>query len=283
MTIRTRTLLVTDLDNTLWDWVGIWYAMYSKLIEELTKASGVPRVQLEDEIRTVHQTYGTTEYSNLVNEVPSLIAAAAPELPAERYGEVLHRFRSRRKAKTALYPGVLTTLYGLRADGVQVVGYTESQSYWSAWRIRETKLDGVIDTLYSAPDHILPADKAAGSESLLRLTAHHHTPTGVLKPSPEILQTILEDQNVPAERAVYVGDNVMKDVAMAQHVGVFDVHAQYGESHLRDEYELLIRVSHWTDADVERERRIADSRESIAEPSLVCDSGFAQICRAFDQ
>lgn len=46
----------------------------------------------------------------------------------------------------------------------------------------------------------------------------------------------------------------MKDVAMAQKVGVVDVHAAYGVVQHRPEYDLLRRVSHWTADDVECER-----------------------------
>ena len=279
----TRTLLVTDLDNTLWDWVGIWHATYSTLFDDLAHATGTPRAQLEKEIRAIHRFYGTSEYSNLLNEIPSIVTAAAPTSPSKRFDEVLHRFRSSRKLKTVLYPGVRATLHALRAADIRVVAYTESQSFWSAWRIQKTGLDGLIDTLYSAPDHQLPAGQESGADALLEQTAHRHTPDGVVKPSEEILRTILADQCVEPEQAVYIGDNIMKDVAMAQSVGVFDVHAQYGESHSRDEYDLLRRVTHWTDADVEREQRLAASRESISPPSLVCDRSFEQIARAVGQ
>src|SRR4051812_26769829 len=47
-------LLVTDLDNTLWDWFDIWYESFSRLLDGVSRASGVPVPELEREIRTVH-------------------------------------------------------------------------------------------------------------------------------------------------------------------------------------------------------------------------------------
>ena len=60
----------------------------------------------------------------------------------------------------------------------------------------------------------------------------------------------------------------MKDVAMAQDAHVLDVFAEYGGVQHREEYELLRLVSHWTDADVQRERQIS-AREVVPSYSIV--------------
>jgi hypothetical protein len=44
-TQQTVSVVITDLDDTLWDWVGIWYAGFSALIDTLVETSGVPRDQ----------------------------------------------------------------------------------------------------------------------------------------------------------------------------------------------------------------------------------------------
>jgi hypothetical protein len=59
-------------------------------------------------------------------------------------------------------------------------------------------------------------------------------------------------------------------------VGVFDIHAKYGESQRRPEYSLLRRVSHWTEADVQRERQIIEKGYTF-EPSAVLKDAFAEI------
>ena len=35
-------LLVTDLDNTLYDWFDIWHSSFSALLEEVARISGLP-------------------------------------------------------------------------------------------------------------------------------------------------------------------------------------------------------------------------------------------------
>jgi len=280
-------VLVTDLDNTLWDWFDAWYQSFSAMLARLTALSGVPRVELEREIRAIHQVQGTTEYSWLVREVPALVAAAAPNDPAVVFDEAVHVLNSRRKAATKLYPGVRSALDELKSLGVTIVAYTESIAYWTEWRVRHTGLDGVIDVLYSAPDHDWPTGVTAAevrmlppSEYGLRKTRHRHVPRGVLKPSVEILHSILNEQGFKPEQAAYIGDSLMKDIVMAQQAGVLDAHAEYGQVQTKNEYDLLRRVSHWSDEDVAREREISRSAGAVI-PTIVCHHSFAEVVPLF--
>ncbi|MDQ1179199.1 HAD family hydrolase [Rhodococcus sp. SORGH_AS_0301] len=286
MTDRAMQVLVTDLDNTLWDWFEAWFQPFSAMLTRLADLSGVSQDVLEAEIRQVHQARGTTEYSNLLNEIPALLTASAPGSPADVFDEAQHVLNSRRRTATALYPGVYDALTQIKAAGISIVAYTESTAYWTEWRIKHTNLDGIIDVLYSAPDHELPGGAnpqilrtgyLADSEYGLKRTEHHHVPRGVTKPNVEILSSILRDQNCPPSRAVYVGDSLMKDIAMAQSAGVLDVYARYGTVQHKSEYELLRRVTHWPDEDVAREKAVTAATKSQIKPTFTCESRFDEI------
>jgi phosphoglycolate phosphatase len=114
----------------------------------------------------------------------------------------------------------------------------------------------------------------------LKSTRHLHTPPGVLKPDATILRVILDKFSVEPNRALYVGDSLMKDVAMGQKVGVVDVHAQYGVSTDREGYDLLRQVSHWSDQDVERERHLAQS--DVAQPAVTLQNDLAELLDHFE-
>lgn len=287
----TRRLVVTDLDNTLWDWFKAWHTSFEAMIAHLSATTGIAREVLEKEIRSVHQLRGTTEYSNLLNELPSLILQAGEESPLEKYDKAIHILNSKRRSATNLYPGVKDTLSALKGRGITIAAYTESISYWTEWRIKHTGLDGLIDVLYSAPDHDLPIGFTfddlrrpkyrKDEEYGLKLTVHRYTPRNESKPNPKVLNAIISDLNCEPAETVYVGDSLMKDVAMAQAAGVLDIHAKYGEVQHTEDYELLRRVSHWPESAVRREQQLIGDPDIVA--TAVLSNGFDEIMRYFDR
>jgi phosphoglycolate phosphatase len=145
----------------------------------------------------------------------------------------------------------------------------------------------LIDVLYSSPDHDLP-DGVSFDEIRtlppeaygLNETKHREVERGIVKPDARILRCILDDFGFDPAEVVYVGDSLMKDVAMAQRVGVRDVLAAYGIAHGREEYELLRRVSHWNQQDIEREKHLAEQRD--VSPSYKLTSGYSELLELFE-
>lgn len=287
MTAEPR-MLITDLDNTLWDWFEAWYQSFSALLDGLVSISGLDRQVLEDQIKAVHQRRGTTEYSNLVREVPALVEFAGSADPFDVFDEALHAQNSARKRATRLYPGVDETFEVLKRQGVRIVAYTESGAYWTEWRLRNTGLDGVIDVLYSSPDHdvaagVAPEELRTGRHTGtygLQATQHNQLPMGVLKPNKQVLLEILTEQQCTPAEVAYLGDSLMKDIAMAQGAGVLDVHAAYGQAQKRPEYDLLRRVTHWTDGDVAREAALSQGSGEIV-PRLTCHREINEVLPVF--
>lgn len=280
------SLFVTDLDNTLWDWFHAWHASFDALIGGVSRITGVPRTQLEEEARVVHQRRGTSEYSWLLYELPSVVAYCDNEDPFVVFREVLHKQNSARLHESRLYEGVLEALQFVKKVGVPVVAYTESQSYWTKWRMTKLGLDGVIDCLYSSVDHdsprgISPEEKRFDptADMSLKITEHRHVPEGILKPDPKVLELIIAEYGVPNSEVLYIGDSLLKDIAMGQAVGVLDVHASYGVAIDRPAYDQLRRVSHWTQADVDREKLAAP--ETTPVPSYVMTNGLDEIIEHF--
>ncbi|MGW3100174.1 HAD family hydrolase [Streptomyces sp. NPDC001102] len=281
------SLLITDLDNTLWDWFDAWHASFSAMLRRLSDMSNIPQHVLEQEIQTVHRRRGTSEYSYLLNELPSLLKKHPHAKPSDVYDEAIHILNRERLRHTKLYVGVKETLQELHRRNVPVVAYTESVAFWSEWRIRRTGLDGLINVMYSSPDHDFPSGVSAQQLRTLppnayglRKTVHKHVPPGTLKPNTEILRSILADFSVSPTEAAYVGDSLMKDVIMAQKLGVHDVLAQYGISHDRSGYDLLRRVSHWTPEDIQREKDL--SAQPIVDPTYTLTDNFSQVLNLFE-
>lgn len=118
--------------------------------------------------------------------------------------------------------------------------------------------------IYVQNEHDLPEDvevekirKYAPEAYELQSTVLRETPRGEEKPNPGILQAIVSEVGADPSKTAYLGDNKSKDVLMAQQAGVVDVHANYGESHEKEEYELLKKVTHWTPEQVEKEKSLS--------------------------
>jgi FMN phosphatase YigB (HAD superfamily) len=271
------SLFVTDLDNTLWDWFEMWHSQFSVLLDGLVSTTGIDRQVLETQIRTLHQLHGTSEYSFLIRDLPILRDEYPGVNLEERFADVIRDARLARVNSLKLYPGVEQTLKSIQQAGTTVIAYTESLQFWTEYRLRRLKVDQYIDYLYSPPDHRFPA--GLSREDIRTLEEHAYrlegtqeclTPMSHLKPDPVVLESIIAKHGDDASRTVYVGDSLMKDVAMAQQVGAVDVLAKYGDTTGDPRYSLLQRVSHWTQEDVDREHRLrsAVDKEIVATYSL---------------
>jgi HAD superfamily hydrolase (TIGR01549 family) len=236
------------------------------------------------EWKEVHEKYGTSEYVFAIEKLPSLRKRYALREIRKIEDEAFKASQKARQSAAKLFPGVLETLSSLKEEKeCVIVGFTESKAYYAGQRIRELGLDGIIKYLYSSEHTEMPATEQRRLQRPpynlyeLRKTKVRYTPKGIAKPDPIILQTILQDLGADREETLYIGDKLDRDITMAQSAGVIDVHASYGEAKDRPEYELLRKVTHWTQEAVERERETG-----VTEASPSCTiSNFGELEKRF--
>lgn len=283
---QTVSVIITDLDNTLWDWVEIWHRPFKALLDRLVQDSGVPQDQLLSDFKQVHTKHGTSEYAFSLEELPSLLKKhTAAKIPTV-YSGAIEAYRDARREVLTLYPNVRETLERIKDHGAIIVGYTESLAFYTRYRLLKFDLDRTLDFLYSPADHDLPRGltpdairKYSSDHYQLRRSVHRHTPPGKHKPSPEVLLQILRDIGASADECIYVGDKLVKDVAMAQAAGVKDVYAAYGDAHSREDYELLRKVTHWTGEAVRKEKETTPEQVN---PSYVLHKSIAELHDHFE-
>ncbi|WP_345844788.1 HAD hydrolase-like protein [Shewanella algae] len=282
---KSKSVLITDLDNTLFNWFEIWFKSFKPMLSEIYRISQIPEDTLKAEIKAVHQKHGTAEYAFLIEEIPSLLAKyGSKEKTHEVMSLAIEAYRKGRSENLKLYDGVESTLEKIKNCGTLIVAYTESKSYYSSYRIKKLGLDKYIDILYSPEDHEVPSSHQPTSFKFQK-TKVKHTPKGELKPNPQLLLDIISSVDSSPENCVYIGDSEMKDIDMAQKAGVDDVFARYGAVHFDNNegismYNLLREVTHWTQADVEREDEIKKNYHEI-EPTLSIDN-FGDLLNHFN-
>ena len=290
---KQKTALITDLDNTLFDWVDLWTKCFSGMLEGIVKISGVSKEQLIPEIRMVHQKHGTSEYSFLIEELPSLQPILKDRPATEVFATPIASYQRLRRKHLRLYATVAETLLRIRGRGTRLIGYTESMAFYSNYRVRRLGLDGVLDHVFCPEDHVLregisskDVRKYPTRHYELKYSKQHYTPKGSTKPDTQVLNSIVNNLGLNKVHCVYVGDNLMKDreslrsVAMALDSGIDDVWAKYGQAHKREEYKLLQDVTHWTEGEVQNEQRIT-ARVDVNPMAL--DSGIDDVWAKYGQ
>jgi FMN phosphatase YigB (HAD superfamily) len=279
--------IITDLDNTLYNWVEMWYQSFSLLLKQLVARSGISQEVLIAEIREAFQEARTSEYRYFLQELPSLKSQQPLGDVEEQYHSILHDYQKAREEYLCLYPGVLPTLKALKERKCLVVAFTDSMASYSISRVKTLHLDGFLDYLYTIKDYKLPKDyidKKPGNQfegnTSLQKTIHRYLPEGEYKPNPKVLLDIIRDVGAQIDQTIYVGDNLMKDIVMAQSASVTDVFAKYGAVQNTEAYALLRQVSHWPDKTVEEERSILEKNEIRA--SYVLEDSFSELLNLFD-
>lgn len=149
----------------------------------------------------------------------------------------------------------------MKDKGVLLIGFTESDAFFTKYRLKHLNLDGVFDYIYApigegVPESVeLYYDKGYWEPDI---TEFRYLTKGTVKPAPDILEIILADCNADKQNAIYIGDKLNKDVYMANEAKVTSVYAEYGDQINTEKYTLLKEVTHWTEEDVIREKEFKE-------------------------
>ncbi|SRR6266404_1227656 len=272
-------LLITDLDNTLYDWVTYFANAFRAMVNELAVILSVEEERLLDEFQIVHQRYGNSEQPFAVFELPSVRERFGDLSKAELFEALrtpLAAFRAARSKHLSLYPSVRPTLYCLRENGVRIVGHTEAIGVQAYSRLRTLRIVDHFHRIYALEGHLSPHPDPLRNPAqqpppgLINVVPAHER-----KPNPDLLRDICIRERIPQEEAWYVGDSKTKDVAMAKRAGVTAVWAKYGTEYDVALWEIVKRVTHWSRQDVMREETLETVFQDI-EPDYIIDS-FSEI------
>lgn len=252
-------LVISDFDNTLYDWFAMWHSSFSFLLGEIEGISKAypSRSELLRAIRTIHQSYGTSEYGNLLDELPKIwdeFSEAQKDVLQKTTNSSYLNFKANH---TVLYDNVMPTILSLKERGVNFVVYTESQPAYSEDRLVTLELDGIVDALYAPETQGLIRSDVLKGRKRCKITNIRTLPKHDKKPNPAALLDIIKDFGVDKSQVIYIGDSLMKDICMANHASVTSVFAEYGIVNYKEEYNLLREVSHWPDNDVAKEVSIS--------------------------
>jgi len=143
------------------------------------------------------------------------LARAAPDVPREKYAELGARYRHhymRHHDDLVLFDGVLPMLDSLHASGYKLAVATGKSRAGLDAALATVALRGRFDASRTA-------DETAG------------------KPHPRMLHELMQEQGVPPERTLMIGDTT-HDLQLARNAGCASVAVSYG-AHAPDAFEAL--------------------------------------------
>lgn len=242
-------LLITDIDNTLFDWIHYYANCYGAMVKFLAQKFALPDARLIEESAAVFEAHGSTEYPFVIQELPSINALfpdSVDALIAEAVQPARDCFLRAAAQHLQPYPGVPATLQAIRDAGVKIAALTDAPRYVAMWKLNKLGILNCFDAVYGLPDPKIPL--SAKGEPLVHptiLMKHLRgwdfdfagririLPDNYEKPDPKGLKTVLMDfgldgPEVDRHSIVWVGDNPVKDVSMGNALGLTTVWAAYG-------------------------------------------------------
>lgn len=267
-------LLITDLDNTLYDWVTYFANSFRAMVKDLAVTLDVDEENLLDEFKVVHQHYGNSEHPFAMFELPSVrrrYPGSSRQELLVKLESPLAAFRAAREKHLRLYAGVSDTLRAVSEEGTIIVAHTEAVAIHAYYRLMRLDILKYFRHIYALEGHPEPHPNPSRAAELI-------PPPGLIdfikrnerKPNPAVLQHICRSEGILPSDACYVGDSLSRDVSMAKTAGVTAVWARYGTGYERSLWDILVRVTHWTDEDVAREAELRNLYSDI-QPDYTID------------
>lgn len=187
--------LLTDLDNTLYDFAAAQEAACRAAI----RVAGTG--DCEGLIRAfLFSPHGVTS--------PAPIRVYLQELGIDdddHIARACNEYEAVKKNAIIPFPGVVETLRIIHASGIRIGAVTNASSCHARDRLARIGVTNLFSSLVS-PDI-----------------------TGLKKPDPAMFRHAAEEIGVPTLQICVVGDNLVNDITPAQSLGMFTVHARYGD------------------------------------------------------
>ncbi|MGY3130146.1 FMN phosphatase YigB (HAD superfamily) [Bradyrhizobium sp. USDA 4501] len=275
--MKNVELAVFDLDNTLYDWYASFVPAFYSMVDAATSILRCDREPLLDQLRSVHVRHHDVEHPYSLLETP-IVQQRLGKNAREVLDPAFYAFNKARKDNLRLFPGVRETLNELENRNIKLVAFTDSSYFATLRRIRQLELVNAFRHIFCrAKSKSVFSDQPFVAEPADRLHAITiELPADETKPDPRVLLDIARAERIEISSIAYIGDSISKDVLMAKKAGCLAIWAKYGVRRDPEMYEQLVRISHWTDEDIRRERNFANEAASIA-PDLTCERSIVEM------
>lgn len=245
-------LMVTDIDNTVFDWVQYYVHSIWELFEFVSKTIHVPVDVLAEQAKDVFTRHGSIEYPFLIQELDAVNQFFGADIDAMlekavRIGR--ERFLQASTQYLKPYDGVIAAFAAIKSQypDLPIVALTDAPRYVAMWKLNKLGLLSFFDAVYGLEDPRIPTCeinhrvKVDPDILLKHLRQSNFGFTGKIrilpddyeKPGVRGLKTVLMDYELDEtpqtrDRVLWIGDNLRKDVGLGNRLGVQTAWAEYG-------------------------------------------------------
>jgi FMN phosphatase YigB (HAD superfamily) len=271
-------LLLTDLDNTLYNWVDYFAPSFRGMLHAISKKLDIKEDILIEEFKSVYTKYGSLEFSFTIQELESCKYLEEEDL--NKIVELGRKvFKMVRTKHLQPYEGVKETLIWCVNNDVKVIGITNAPLFHAQMRLKELHLDGYFYGLAAWEGHTSENKRFAEVINQKRIDGKYNTkikhtwslPENFIKPSAEGYLSIIKTINVSYKNIYVVGDSITKDLAPATEIGAKTIWAKYGLDFDEKNLNTLLKITPWSQQGIQT----AYSEKKIS-PDFIIDR-FSQI------
>lgn len=245
-----RALLLTDLDNTLYNWVDFFAPSFRAMVRALGKSARVTEDRLYEDFRAVYRQHATLEYAFAVQELRCL-SNLTPETLDGLVDVANGAFIRVRKRNLTPYPGVRETLQWAGKNGVFVVGVTNAHEHHATARLKKIGLSHLFHGLVAQENYEIPENSdrtqaILSKENVGRYLMSWVLSAGQLKPRTTAYKIAMERLGVCPENTYVVGDSQHKDLQPAADLGCKAIWAAYGTRVKPKNLETVLAITPWS-------------------------------------
>lgn len=264
-------VLLTDLDNTLFNWIDYFAPCFRAMVHALAHATKLDEDEIYRQFQEVYSRLETAEYRRAIQEL-ELYRREPPEVQERLVRAGFVAFSQARKQRLQAYTTVPSTLHWLKRQGVIVIGVTNSWVVDAVGRLRSLGLSRYLDALVAWDGTQSEGGQPAIVPTRPAICRIVPIPSQSRKPSPEGYRAAIACCDIGSRSSLWaIGDSVTNDLVPARELGATTILAKYGGNYDPSNFETILRITHWG---AERVRSTYDT--TAITPDFVIDD-FVQL------
>lgn len=255
-----RKLLITDLDNTLYNLIDYFGPSFRGMVHALARETKIEEEILLSNFKQVFKQRESLEYGFAVQELEVLKALQREEiLKLIKLSQAV--FKRARQKNLIPYESVIETLEWFKKHGVIIVGMSNAPFYNAEIRLKQLHIDKYFYGLAARKDLHLPEDEFTEEITKNKIGRKYESKKILrkwvlekdqLKPNTYGYEKIMKDLNIMPEHTYVIGDSILKDIQPALIVGANGVWAKYGEKCEKKNLDTVLSMTNWSQSEIKQ-------------------------------